>query len=37
MGEEKKHIYGLLVGNPEGRKSLGRLGGWIILRWVLER
>jgi hypothetical protein len=27
----------LLVGKPEGRRSLGRprLGGWIILGWIL--
>jgi hypothetical protein len=38
MGE-KRNAYRLLVGKPEGKRSLGRprLGGWIILGWILER
>jgi hypothetical protein len=37
MGE-KRNANRLLVGKPEGKRSLGRtrLGGWIILRWILE-
>jgi hypothetical protein len=28
-----------LVGNPEGKRPLGtpKLGGWTILKWILER
>jgi hypothetical protein len=38
MGE-KRNTYRLLVGKPEGKKTLGRPrhGGWIILGWILER
>jgi hypothetical protein len=27
------------VGNPEGERPLGRqdVGGWIILKWILDR
>jgi len=38
MGEEKG-VYRVLVGKPEGRRPLGRLGvdggilGWIYRRW----
>jgi hypothetical protein len=37
--KEKRNAYRLLVGKPEGKSPLGsrRLGGWIILRWILER
>jgi hypothetical protein len=29
----------MLVGKPEGKRSLGRqdVGGFIILKWILER
>jgi hypothetical protein len=38
MGE-RKNAYRLLVGKPEERRPLGRqdVGGWIILKWILER
>jgi hypothetical protein len=38
MGE-KRNAYRLLVGNPEGKRSLGRpRRRWlIILGWILER
>jgi hypothetical protein len=38
MGE-KRNVYKLLVGKPEGKRPLGRprLGRWIILGWILER
>jgi hypothetical protein len=34
---EKRKVYRLLVGKPEGRRPLGDkdVGGWIILRWIL--
>jgi hypothetical protein len=37
---EMWNAYRLLVGNPEGRKTLRRprrrdVGGWIILGWIL--
>jgi hypothetical protein len=34
-----RSAYRILVGKPEGKRSLGRLdvGGRIILRWILER
>jgi hypothetical protein len=33
----KRNAYRIL-GKPEGKKPLGkpRLGGWIILKWVLD-
>jgi hypothetical protein len=36
---EKRNVYRLLVGKPEGKRLLGkpRHSGWIILRWILER
>jgi hypothetical protein len=36
MGE-KRNVYRLLVGKPEGRRPLGRqaVGSWIILGWIL--
>jgi hypothetical protein len=36
---EKRNAYRLLVGKPEGKRSLGRqdVDGWIILGWFLER
>jgi hypothetical protein len=27
--EEVRNVYRILVGKPEGRKPLGRLGGWV--------
>jgi hypothetical protein len=38
MGE-KRNASRILVGKPEGRRPLGRprLGGWTILKWILER
>jgi hypothetical protein len=35
MGE-KRNVYRLLIGKPEGKRPLGRsrLGGKIILRWT---
>jgi hypothetical protein len=37
MGE-KKNAYRILVGKPEGYRTLGRtrVGGWTILKWILE-
>jgi hypothetical protein len=37
MGE-KRNVYRLLVGKPEGKRPLGRprRGGGIILGWILE-
>jgi hypothetical protein len=36
---QKRNACRLLVGNPEGKRPLGipDVGGWIILRWNLER
>jgi hypothetical protein len=38
MGE-KRTAYRILVGNPEGKRPLGRqdVGGWTILKLILER
>jgi hypothetical protein len=38
MGE-KRNTYRLLMGKPEGKRPLGNqdVGGWIILRLILER
>jgi hypothetical protein len=38
MGE-KRNAYRILVGTPEGKRPLGRqdIGGWTILKWILER
>jgi hypothetical protein len=36
MGE-KRNVYRLLVGKPEGKRPLGipsNVGGWITLRWT---
>jgi hypothetical protein len=36
MGE-KKNAYRILVGNPEGKRPLGRpRRRWGILKWILE-
>jgi hypothetical protein len=34
---EKTKAYRLLVGKPEGKRPLGNIGGWKILKWILER
>jgi hypothetical protein len=36
---KKRNAYRILVGKPEGKRPLGRpkVGGWIILGWILER
>jgi hypothetical protein len=36
---EKRNAYWILVGIPEEMKPLGRqdIGGWPILKWILER
>jgi hypothetical protein len=36
---EKRNAYRILVGKPECKRPLGRprLGGWTILKWILER
>jgi hypothetical protein len=36
MGE-KRNAYRILVGNPEGKGTLGRPRHWTILKWILER
>ena len=38
MGEERG-VYRVLVGKPEGKRPLRRLGvdGWIILGWISRR
>jgi len=38
MGD-KKMVYMVLVGKPEGKRPLGDLGvdGWIILGWISRR
>jgi len=38
MSEEMR-VYRVLVGKPEGKRPLGRLGvdGWIILGWISRR
>jgi hypothetical protein len=36
---EKRNAYRILLGNPEGKRPLGDqdIGGWIILKWILDR
>jgi hypothetical protein len=34
--EEKSNAYRTLVGKPEGKRPQD-VGGWIILKWILER
>jgi hypothetical protein len=36
---EKRNAYRALVGKPEGKRPLGRLGigGRIIVKWILEK
>jgi hypothetical protein len=37
MGE-KRNAYRILVGNPEGKRPQDQdIGGWTILKWILER
>jgi hypothetical protein len=38
MGE-KRNVYRLLVGKPEGKRPQGNqdVDGWIMLGWILER
>jgi hypothetical protein len=33
------NAYRVLLGKPEGKRPPGRLnvGGWTILKWILER
>jgi hypothetical protein len=35
----KRNTYVILVGNRDGKRPLGRkdIGGWIILKWILEK
>jgi hypothetical protein len=35
MGKTR-NAYRILVGKPEGKRPLG-VGGWTILKWILER
>jgi hypothetical protein len=38
--EATRNACRILVGKPEGKTSLGRdqdVGGWTILKWILER
>jgi hypothetical protein len=39
MNGEKRNAYRILVGKPEGKRTLGRPRRrlWIILEWILER
>jgi hypothetical protein len=32
---EKRNAYRILLGNPEGKDH--DVGGWMILKWILER
>jgi hypothetical protein len=36
---EKRNAYRILVGKPEGRRPLEdqNVGGWTILKWILEK
>jgi hypothetical protein len=34
---EKRSAYRILLGKPEGKRPLERLGKRIILKWILER
>jgi hypothetical protein len=38
-GGGQKNAYRISVGNPEGKRRLGDedVGGWTILKWILER
>jgi hypothetical protein len=41
MNGGKRNACRILVGKPEGKRSLGRprhtVDGWTILKWILER
>jgi hypothetical protein len=39
MNGEKRNAYRIMVGKPVGRRPLEDqdIGGWIILKWILER
>jgi hypothetical protein len=39
MNRPKRNAYRLFVGKQEGKRPLGNpdIGGWTILRWILER
>jgi hypothetical protein len=34
----KRNAYRILVGKPEGKRPLDNqeVGGWIMLKWILE-
>jgi hypothetical protein len=36
---EKRNAYRKLLEKPEGKRPVGRqdIGGWMILKWILER
>jgi hypothetical protein len=36
---EKRNEYRLFMGKPEGRRPLERerIGGWTILKWIMEK
>jgi hypothetical protein len=34
---EKRNVYKILVGKPEGKRPLGRRRQWTVLRWILQR
>jgi hypothetical protein len=36
---EERCAYTILVGKPEGRRTLGRTrpNGWIILQWIFKK
>jgi hypothetical protein len=38
MGK-KRNAYRILLGKPEGKRPLGgpEIGGWSILKWILDR
>jgi hypothetical protein len=36
--EKNRNACKIFVGKPEGKRPLRReVGGWIILKWILER
>jgi hypothetical protein len=38
MNGEKRNAYRILVGNPDGKRPLGRSRrGSVILKWILDR
>jgi hypothetical protein len=34
---QKRNAYRLWVGKPEGKRPDQDVGGWTILKWILER